>query len=82
MDLYLLNNVVISGVLLYGPPGCAKTSLVKAIASMIGTSFLAVSAAELYSSLVGESEKCLTALFQRARSAAPAVLFIDEIGKH
>jgi len=54
---------------------------VKAIASMIGTSFLAVSAAELYSSLVGESEKSLTALFQRARSAAPAVLFIDEIGK-
>ncbi|CAB3382007.1 Hypothetical predicted protein [Cloeon dipterum] len=67
------------GVLLFGPPGCAKTSMVKAIASMTGKSFMAVSAAELYSSLVGESEKGIAALFRRARSAAPSVLFIDEI---
>ncbi|XP_059473219.1 ATPase family gene 2 protein homolog B-like [Neocloeon triangulifer] len=67
------------GVLLYGPPGCAKTSLVKSIATMTGKSFFAVSAAELYSSLVGESEKSVVALFRKARSAAPAILFIDEI---
>lgn len=68
------------GVLLYGPPGCAKTSLAHAVASEAGCTFLAVSAADLYSPYVGEAEKRVVELFERARSALPAIIFIDEIG--
>ncbi|XP_054285014.1 ribosome biogenesis protein SPATA5L1-like [Macrosteles quadrilineatus] len=67
------------GVLLYGPPGCAKTSLVRAVASATNTTFLAVSAAEIYSPYVGDAERTVSELFHRARIGAPAILFIDEI---
>ncbi|XP_072321257.1 ATPase family gene 2 protein homolog B [Eucyclogobius newberryi] len=67
------------GVLLYGPPGCAKTTLVRATASSSHCSFLSVSGADLYSPYVGDSEKALTQLFRQARSCAPCVLFLDEI---
>ena len=70
----------ISGILLYGPPGCAKTSLVRAMAASHQTNFLAVSAAELFSSAVGDSEKIIVNLFHRARLASPCILFIDELG--
>lgn len=69
------------GVLLYGPPGCAKTSLVCAIANATNTTFLAVSAAELYSPYVGEAEKNVVELFHKARMNHPCILFIDEIGE-
>ncbi|XP_073984087.1 ATPase family gene 2 protein homolog B-like isoform X2 [Rhodnius prolixus] len=68
-----------SGILLYGPPGCAKTSLVRAVAAESNITFLAVSAADLYSPYVGEAERTISYLFQRARAAAPTLLFIDEI---
>lgn len=71
-----------TGLLLYGPPGCAKTSLVCAIANATNTTFLAVSAAELYSSYVGEAERNVADLFQKARMNSPCILFIDEIGNH
>uniref|UniRef100_A0A8C6SG67 Spermatogenesis associated 5-like 1 n=1 Tax=Neogobius melanostomus TaxID=47308 RepID=A0A8C6SG67_9GOBI len=67
------------GVLLYGPPGCAKTSLVRAAASSSHCAFLSVSGADLYSPYVGDSEKALAQLFRQARSCAPCVLFLDEI---
>uniref|UniRef100_A0A8C4XI13 AFG2 AAA ATPase homolog B n=1 Tax=Erpetoichthys calabaricus TaxID=27687 RepID=A0A8C4XI13_ERPCA len=67
------------GVLLYGPPGCAKTTLVKAAASSSHCSFLSVSGADLYSPYVGDSEKTLAQVFQQARACAPSVLFLDEI---
>lgn len=67
------------GVLLYGPPGCAKTSLVRAAASSSHCAFLTVSGADLYSPYVGDSEKALAQLFRQARSCAPCVLFLDEI---
>uniref|UniRef100_A0A1A8JZ28 Spermatogenesis associated 5-like 1 n=1 Tax=Nothobranchius kuhntae TaxID=321403 RepID=A0A1A8JZ28_NOTKU len=67
------------GVLLYGPPGCAKTTLVKAAASFSHCAFLSVSGADLYSSYVGDSEKALALLFRQARSCAPCILFLDEI---
>lgn len=67
------------GVLLYGPPGCAKTTLVKAAASASHCAFLSVGGADLYSPYVGDSEKALAQLFRHARACAPCVLFLDEI---
>ncbi|XP_008308744.1 ATPase family gene 2 protein homolog B [Cynoglossus semilaevis] len=67
------------GVLLYGPPGCAKTTLVRAAASSSHCSFLSVSGADLYSPYVGDSEKALAQLFRQARACAPCILFLDEI---
>ncbi|XP_032416227.1 ATPase family gene 2 protein homolog B [Xiphophorus hellerii] len=67
------------GVLLYGPPGCAKTTLVKAAATSSRCAFLSVSGADLYSPYVGDSEKALAQLFRQARACAPCVLFLDEI---
>jgi transitional endoplasmic reticulum ATPase len=68
-----------SGVLLYGPPGCGKTFLVKALAHAGESSFLAIKGAELLSKWVGESERGVRELFRRARSAAPTLIFFDEI---
>lgn len=68
-----------SGVLLYGPPGCAKTTLVKAAANSSHCAFLSVSGADLYSPYVGDSEKALAQLFRQARACAPSILFLDEI---
>ncbi|KAG7481940.1 hypothetical protein JOB18_008498 [Solea senegalensis] len=67
------------GVLLFGPPGCAKTTLVRAAATSSHSSFLSVSGADLYSPYVGDSEKALAQLFRQARACAPCVLFLDEI---
>ncbi|XP_073710024.1 ATPase family gene 2 protein homolog B [Misgurnus anguillicaudatus] len=67
------------GVLLYGPPGCAKTTLVKAAASSSHCTFLSVSGAEIFSPYVGDSEKTLTQLFVQARACAPSIVFLDEI---
>ncbi|KAF9201673.1 hypothetical protein BGZ49_008103 [Haplosporangium sp. Z 27] len=67
------------GILLYGPPGCSKTTLVKAIATNSGSSFLSVNGAALYSSFVGDSEKTIRETFHQARLAAPSIIFFDEI---
>ncbi|CAD5119769.1 DgyrCDS8363 [Dimorphilus gyrociliatus] len=67
------------GILLYGPPGCAKTLLVRAAATSANVTFLSLSAAQLYSPFVGDSEKKLSEVFHQARAGAPTILFIDEI---
>ncbi|KAF7647846.1 hypothetical protein LDENG_00165770 [Lucifuga dentata] len=67
------------GVLLYGPPGCAKTTLVRAAANSSHCAFLSVSGADLYSPYVGDSEKALAQLFRQARACTPCILFLDEI---
>ncbi|KAI9357044.1 P-loop containing nucleoside triphosphate hydrolase protein [Zopfochytrium polystomum] len=67
------------GVLLYGPPGCSKTLLAKALATESGLNFLAVKGPELFSKWVGESEKAVRELFKKARAASPAIVFFDEI---
>jgi transitional endoplasmic reticulum ATPase len=67
------------GVLLYGPPGCGKTFLVKALAHEAQANFFAVRGAELLSKWVGESERGVRELFRRARQSAPALVFFDEI---
>ena len=67
------------GVLLYGPPGCGKTYLVRALASSGHLSVHAVKGAELMDKWVGASEKAVRELFQRARDSAPSLIFLDEI---
>jgi transitional endoplasmic reticulum ATPase len=67
------------GALLYGPPGCGKTFLVRALANEAAANFLSIRGAELLSKWVGESERGVRELFRKARSAAPAIIFFDEI---
>ena len=67
------------GVLLFGPPGCGKTYLVKAIAGTGKANVLSVKGAELLSKWVGESERAVRELFRRAREAAPTLIFLDEV---
>lgn len=67
------------GILLYGPPGCGKTFLVKALANESGANFLSVKGAELLSKWVGESERAVVELFRKARHLAPAIVLFDEI---
>ena len=67
------------GVLLYGPPGCGKTFLVRALASSGQLSVHAVKGAELMDKWVGASEKAVRELFQRARDSAPSLVFLDEV---
>ena len=66
------------GVLLYGPPGCSKTMLVKALATEAGLNFLAVKGAEIVSMYVGESERSIREIFRKARAASPSIIFFDE----
>ncbi|MGB3230829.1 MAG: AAA family ATPase [Mycobacterium sp.] len=67
------------GVLLYGPPGCGKTYVVRALASSGRLSVHAVKGAELMDKWVGSSEKAVRELFRRARDSAPSLIFLDEI---
>jgi transitional endoplasmic reticulum ATPase len=67
------------GVLLYGPPGCGKTFLVRALASSGRLSVHAVKGAELMDKWVGASEKAVRELFRRAQDSAPSLVFLDEI---
>ena len=67
------------GVLLYGPPGCGKTFLVRALAGTGQLNVLTVKGAELMDKFVGESERAVRELFRRAAEAAPAMVFLDEV---
>jgi transitional endoplasmic reticulum ATPase len=67
------------GVLLYGPPGCGKTFLVRALAGTGQLSVHAVKGAELMDKWVGASERAVRELFQRARDSAPSLIFLDEV---
>ena len=68
-----------SGALLYGPPGTGKTLLAKAVATECALRFLSVKGPELVNMYVGESEKNVRDVFERARHAAPCVVFFDEL---
>ncbi|QIO22101.1 AAA family ATPase [Haloarcula sp. JP-L23] len=70
---------VLSGLLLYGPPGCGKTHLAGALAGELGHSFVEVSPADVTSKWMGEPARNVAQLFDIARANAPCVLFIDEI---
>ncbi|GBP53020.1 Spermatogenesis-associated protein 5 [Eumeta japonica] len=67
------------GVLLYGPPGCSKTMIAKALATESGLNFLSIKGPELFSKWVGDSEKAVRDLFRKARQVAPSVIFFDEV---
>jgi len=67
------------GILMYGPPGCGKTYIVKALANESGANFISVKGPELLSKWVGESEQHVREIFRRAKQMAPAIIFFDEI---
>ena len=68
-----------SGLLIYGPPGCGKTLLASHVASKCGLNFLAVKGPELLNKYIGSSEQNVREIFTKARNAAPALLFFDEM---
>jgi transitional endoplasmic reticulum ATPase len=67
------------GILIYGPPGCGKTLLARAVATESEANFITIKGPEVFSKWVGESEKAIREVFRKARMAAPAVIFFDEI---
>eukprot|EP01084_Bolivina_argentea_P018568 34534_1 len=79
-DIYeLYGNTGSRGCLLWGPPGNGKTYLAKAIANKCNTNFIYVKGPELLSKFMGESEQNVRELFEKARNAAPTIIFFDEI---
>jgi transitional endoplasmic reticulum ATPase len=67
------------GILIYGPPGCGKTLLARGVATESEANFITIKGPEVFSKWVGESEKAIREVFRKARMAAPAVIFFDEI---
>jgi transitional endoplasmic reticulum ATPase len=67
------------GILIYGPPGCGKTLLARAVATESEANFITIKGPEVFSKWVGESEKAIREVFRKARMAAPAVIFFDEM---
>jgi transitional endoplasmic reticulum ATPase len=74
-----VNTKAPKGIILYGKPGTGKTYLAKALASESGVNFIAVKGPQIMSRFIGESEKGVRELFKKAKQAAPAILFLDEI---
>jgi len=68
-----------NGTLLYGPPGCSKTLIAKALATESGLNFFAVKGPELFSKYVGDTEKAVRDVFKKARMSSPSIIFFDEI---
>ncbi|KAG8844292.1 hypothetical protein FRB91_002719 [Serendipita sp. 411] len=68
-----------SGVLLWGPPGCGKTLLAKAVANESRANFISVKGPELLNKYVGESERAVRQVFTRARASSPCIIFFDEL---
>ena len=68
-----------AGVLLYGPPGCGKTLVARAVSNESKANFISIKGPELLNKYVGESEKAVRMLFKRAMSSAPCVIFFDEL---
>jgi len=67
------------GLLMYGPPGCSKTMIAKALANESGLNFLSIKGPELFSKWVGESERAVREVFRKARQVKPSIVFFDEI---
>ncbi|KAK6513077.1 hypothetical protein TWF506_009240 [Arthrobotrys conoides] len=75
----LSNEFKMTGILFYGPPGTGKTQLCRAVANDAGQTFIALTAATLSNSRVGETEKLIQAAFSLARKLHPSILFFDEV---
>ena len=67
------------GILLYGPPGCGKTMLARAISTESEANFISIKGPEIFSKWVGESEKAIREVFRKGRTAAPSIIFFDEL---
>lgn len=67
------------GILMYGPPGCCKTMIAKALATESRLNFISIKGPELFSMWVGESERAVREVFRKARQVAPSIIFFDEI---
>jgi SpoVK/Ycf46/Vps4 family AAA+-type ATPase len=67
------------GILLYGPPGCGKTMLARAVANECNASFLSIGISEILTAWLGESERNLALMFEKARAQKPCVMFFDEL---
>jgi AAA+ superfamily predicted ATPase len=67
------------GLMLYGPPGCGKTFIAKAVAGELGAKFVSVTLSDVLDMYIGQSERNLHAMFETARRNAPCVLFLDEV---
>lgn len=67
------------GILLFGPPGCGKTLLARAVATESEANFISIKGPEIFSKWVGESEKAIREVFRKGRSAAPSIIFFDEL---
>ncbi|MFX1452022.1 MAG: CDC48 family AAA ATPase [Promethearchaeota archaeon] len=67
------------GILFFGPPGCGKTLLAKAVATESEANFISIRGPEVFSKWVGESEKAIREVFRKARTAAPAIVYFDEL---
>uniref|UniRef100_T1KHC6 AAA+ ATPase domain-containing protein n=2 Tax=Tetranychus urticae TaxID=32264 RepID=T1KHC6_TETUR len=67
------------GILMYGPPGCSKTMIGKALATESQLNFIAIKGPELFDKYVGESEKAVREIFRKAKQASPSILFFDEL---
>jgi SpoVK/Ycf46/Vps4 family AAA+-type ATPase len=67
------------GLLMYGPPGCGKTFIARAVAGELGARFLSVSFADVVDSMLGQSERNIHEIFGIARRSAPCVVFLDEV---
>jgi SpoVK/Ycf46/Vps4 family AAA+-type ATPase len=67
------------GILLYGPPGCGKTHLARATAGEVNANFIAVGISDILDMYIGQSERNLHSIFQKARQLKPCVLFFDEV---
>lgn len=67
------------GIMLYGPPGCGKTYIVKAVANEAGVNFIAVKGPEIMSKWVGESEENIRKIFRKAKQVSPSIIFFDEM---
>ncbi|MCL7035933.1 hypothetical protein MKW94_030457, partial [Papaver nudicaule] len=70
---------IVQGFLLYGPPGCGKTLIAKAIANESGANFIYIKGPELLNKYVGEGELAVRTIFSRARTCSPCILFFDEV---
>jgi transitional endoplasmic reticulum ATPase len=68
-----------AGILLFGPPGCGKTLLAKAVATESEANFIPIRGPEVFSKWVGESEKMIREVFRKARMASPAIIYFDEL---
>lgn len=68
-----------SGLLMFGPPGCSKTMIAKALAAESNLNFISIKGSDLFSMWVGESEKAVRNIFVKARQLSPCIIFFDEI---